>query len=73
MPKIGRKNNVCIVTCSNSGIEPSIGPIQMLANILGGKFDSLAFTGGHSNNSIANDEKKMTEALDFGKKIAGQL
>ena len=71
--KLAGKQFIAIVTCGSAGIEASIDPIKMLANMVGGKFDSLAFTGGKTNKSIADDEKKMAEALEFGRKIAAQV
>lgn len=71
--KLAGKQFVCIVTGGSAGVEQSIDPVKMLATMVGGKFDSFALLGGKTNTSIAHDEKKMEEALAFGRKIAAQL
>ena len=71
--KLAGKQFVCIVTAGSAGVEQSVGPINMLANMVGGKCETFALLGGKTNTSIANDEKKMEEALAFGRKVAAQL
>ena len=71
--KLKKITFVALVTCGSAGIEASVEPIKMLAKMSGGKYEELALTGGHSNTSIAENEEKMKQGIELGKKVASQF